>query len=71
MQRPYSGNKLSKVKEKKKGYCYGPKKRKEDEARDLNEPNLVVSMSQYKEFDFYLENSGKQLKVSIQKSDML
>lgn len=71
MQRTYSGNKVSKVKEKKKGHCYWCKKRKEDEARGLNGPYLVVSMSPDKELDFYLENNGKPLKVSMQKSDML
>lgn len=41
-----------------------------DEARDLS-PNLVRLMSKDKEFDFYLEPSGKPSKVSKQMSDVI
>lgn len=45
--------------------------KEEDETRDLNWPTLVGAVSQEKDFDFYLESSGKALKVSVPKSDML
>lgn len=45
--------------------------KEQDETRDLNWPTLVGAVSQEKDFDFYLESSGKALKVSVPKSDML